>query len=158
MLFREYGLEPSEETRALAEAVRSGSEAAAGSASPTAPAVERAREAPFAPAPIRSLAAVPLDNLSRDPQKDYFADGRTDALITELGKVRALRVISRQSVMPFRSSPQSLPGIARALEVEAVVEGSVLQEKGRIRITAQLIRCDPQTASLGGELRRSDWR
>jgi TolB-like protein/DNA-binding SARP family transcriptional activator len=144
MLSREYDLEPAQETRALIDAVRSGTWAALVPDSASNPVIGQVRHVPAAPEAIRSLAVLPLENLSGDPEQDYFADGMTDALITELGKVSALRVISRQSVMPFRSSRQSLPEVARALEVDAVVEGTVLREGGDIRIIVQLIRTDPE--------------
>jgi TolB-like protein/Tfp pilus assembly protein PilF len=81
-----------------------------------------------------------LDNLSHDAAEDYFADGMTDELITELGQIAALRVISRTSVMQYRGTHKSLPQIARELNVDAVVEGTVLRSGDRIRITAQLIQ------------------
>jgi TolB-like protein/DNA-binding winged helix-turn-helix (wHTH) protein/Tfp pilus assembly protein PilF len=93
------------------------------------------------PAPaIRSLAVLPLKNLSGDSSQDYFAEGMTDELITRLAQISALRVISRTSVMAYKSVRKSLPEIARELNVDAVVEGSVLQSGERVRITAQLIR------------------
>ena len=88
---------------------------------------------------IRSIAVLPLANLSGDPEQDYFADGMTEALITDLGKIAALRVISRRSVMRYRGSDKSLQEIARELNVDAVVEGSALRSGDRVRITAQLI-------------------
>ncbi len=90
-------------------------------------------------APIRSLAVLPLANLTGDPAQDYFSDGMTDALITNLASLPALRVISRQSVMRYKGSAKPLPEIARELGVEGVVEGSVVRSAGRVRITAQLI-------------------
>ena len=97
-----------------------------------------------APGDITSIAVLPLENLSGDPEQEWFADGMTDALITELGKISALRVISRQSVMKFKGSDLSLPEIAAKLNVDAIVEGTVLQVGDRVRITAQLIRADPE--------------
>jgi TolB-like protein/DNA-binding winged helix-turn-helix (wHTH) protein/Tfp pilus assembly protein PilF len=91
-------------------------------------------------AEIRSLAVLPLVNLSHDPAEDYFADGMTDELITELEQIAALRVISRTSVMQYKGTHKSLPKIARELNVDAVVEGTVLRSGDRVRITAQLIR------------------
>jgi TolB-like protein/DNA-binding winged helix-turn-helix (wHTH) protein/tetratricopeptide (TPR) repeat protein len=87
---------------------------------------------------IRSLAVLPLENLSGDSQ-DYFADGMTDELITHLGQISALRVISRTSVMTYKGVRKPLAEIARELNVEAVVEGSVLRSGERVRVTAQLI-------------------
>lgn len=89
---------------------------------------------------IRSLAVLPLANLSGDPTEEFFADGMTDALITDLGKISALRVISRTSVMHYRDAKKTLPEIARELNVDAIVEGSVLRSGNRVRISAQLIR------------------
>ena len=89
--------------------------------------------------PIASIAVLPLQNLSGDPEQEYFADGITEALITELGKIGALRVISRTSVMQYKGTQEPLPEIARALNVDALVAGSVLREADRVRITAQLI-------------------
>ena len=89
---------------------------------------------------ISSLAVLPLANLSRDPEQDYFADGMTEALITDLAKSTDLRVISRTSVMQYKRTEKTLPEIARELQVDAVVEGSVEKSGNRVRITAQLIR------------------
>lgn len=89
---------------------------------------------------IRSLAVLPLKNLSGDPSQDYLADGMTDALIGRLSHIHDLRVISRTSVMRFKNPQVSVPQIAQILHVDALVEGSVLQEGHRIRVTAQLIR------------------
>jgi TolB-like protein/DNA-binding winged helix-turn-helix (wHTH) protein/tetratricopeptide (TPR) repeat protein len=89
--------------------------------------------------PIRSLAVLPLENLSGDPLQDYFADGMTDQLITDLGKLSSLRVISRTSVMQYKGVHRSLPQIARELNVDGVVEGTALKSGSHVRITAQLI-------------------
>jgi TolB-like protein/DNA-binding winged helix-turn-helix (wHTH) protein len=89
---------------------------------------------------IRSLAVLPLENLSHDPAQDYFADGMTDELITELGQISQLRVISRTSMMTYRGARKSLPEIGRELNVDAVVEGTVLRFGDQVRITAQLIQ------------------
>ena len=88
---------------------------------------------------INSIAVLPLENLSRDPEQDYFADGMTEELIADLSKVGALRVISRTSIMQYKGVHKPLPQIARELNVDAVVEGSVLRSGNRVRITAQLI-------------------
>ncbi len=90
---------------------------------------------------IESLAVLPLENLSHDPEQDYFADGMTEALIADLGKISALRVISRTSVMRYKAAPPQggIREIAQQLNVDAVVEGSVLRAGDRVRITAQLI-------------------
>ena len=89
---------------------------------------------------IRSLAVLPLENLSHDPSQDYFADGMTDELITELGQISQLRVISRTSAMTYKGAHKSLPQIAGELNVDAVIEGSVLRSGDQVRITAQLIQ------------------
>lgn len=91
------------------------------------------------PPAIRSLAVLPLESLSNDASQDYFADGMTDELITDLGQIGALRVISRTSVMTYKHARKPLPEIARELNVDAVVEGTVLRSGDRVRITAQLI-------------------
>jgi TolB-like protein/DNA-binding winged helix-turn-helix (wHTH) protein/Flp pilus assembly protein TadD len=88
---------------------------------------------------IRSLAVLPLESLSSDASQDYFADGMTDELISDLGQISALRVISRTSMMAYKHTRKSLPQIARELNVDAVVEGTVLRSGDQIRITAQLI-------------------
>ncbi|MGI9101583.1 MAG: protein kinase domain-containing protein [Terriglobales bacterium] len=89
---------------------------------------------------IDSLAVLPLQNLSRDPEQEYFADGMTDELITGLSKLGTLRVISRTSIMRYKNTTEPLPRIARELNVDAVVEGSVERSGGRVRIRTQLIR------------------
>ncbi|HTO85907.1 MAG TPA: protein kinase [Thermoanaerobaculia bacterium] len=88
---------------------------------------------------IDSIAVLPLANLSGDPQQEYFADGMTEELISDLAKISALRVTSRTSVMRYKSSSKSLPEIAKDLGVEAVVEGSVTRAGSQVKITAQLI-------------------
>ena len=99
---------------------------------------ERLRGAP-APPTIQSLAVLPLENLSGDPAQDYFADGITDELTTELAQVPALRVISRISATQYRAKRKSAPEIASELHVDALVEGSVVRSGDHVRITAQLI-------------------
>lgn len=89
--------------------------------------------------PIRSLAVLPLANHSGDPEQGYFADGMTEELIMNLSKISALKVISRTSVMQYKGVKRPLPQIAKELNVDAVVEGSVVKAQGRVRITAQLI-------------------
>jgi TolB-like protein/Flp pilus assembly protein TadD len=88
---------------------------------------------------VRSIAILPLENLSGDPNQDYFVDGITEELIADLGQVSALRVISRTSAMTYKNTKKTLPEIARELAVDAVVEGSVLREGSEVRVTAQLI-------------------
>jgi TolB-like protein/DNA-binding winged helix-turn-helix (wHTH) protein/Tfp pilus assembly protein PilF len=94
---------------------------------------------------LQSLAVLPLENLSRDPEQEYFADGLTDALITDLGAISSLRVISRTSVMQYKRTKKALPEIARELNVDAAVEGTVLRSGNRVRITAQLLRARTDT-------------
>ncbi len=94
---------------------------------------------------IRSVAVLPLENLSDDPEQDYFADGMTEALITDLAKISALRVISRTTAMRYKGTRKSLPEIARELKVEAVVEGSVLRVGKRARISTRLVRATSDT-------------
>jgi len=89
--------------------------------------------------PIRSLAVLPLDNLSGDSSQDYFADAMTDELITDLAKVGALRITSRTTVTLYRHTHKTLPEIARELNVDGIVEGSIARSGERVRITAQLI-------------------
>jgi TolB-like protein/DNA-binding winged helix-turn-helix (wHTH) protein len=88
---------------------------------------------------IHSIAVLPLENLSADQAQEYFSDGMTDALITDLAEVSSLRVISRTSTMRYKKSSKSLPQIARELNVEGIVAGSVQRSGNRLRITAQLI-------------------
>ena len=92
------------------------------------------------PAPIKSLAVLPLQNLSGDPAQDYFADGMTEEIIGRLSMIRGLRVVSRTSVMQFKDTRIPVPQIANSLGVDALVEGSVIRDTGRVRIHAQLIR------------------
>jgi TolB-like protein/DNA-binding winged helix-turn-helix (wHTH) protein len=88
---------------------------------------------------IRSLAVLPLANLSGDPAEEYFSDGMTDALITDLAQIGSLKVISRTSVMHYKKTDKTLPEIARELNVDGIVEGTVQRSGERVRITAQLI-------------------
>jgi TolB-like protein/DNA-binding winged helix-turn-helix (wHTH) protein/Tfp pilus assembly protein PilF len=103
------------------------------------PLLERLR-----PIKIESLAVLPLENISGNPDEEYFADGMTQALITELGKVQALRVISWQSVKQFKGTKKTVPQIARELRVDAVVEGSAMRAKDKVRITTQLVQANPE--------------
>ena len=89
---------------------------------------------------IGSIAVLPLENLSRDPEQEYFADGMTEELTTALAKIGALRVTSRTSATQYKGTKKSLPEIGRELNVDSVIEGSVLREGDRVRITAQLVR------------------
>ena len=88
---------------------------------------------------IHSLAVLPLQNLSADPAQEYFSDGLTDALITDLAQTGSLKVISRTSSMQYKQTKKSLPEIARELKVDGIVEGTVQRSGDRVRITAQLI-------------------
>ena len=94
---------------------------------------------------IQSIAVLPLENLSRDPEQQYFADGMTEELITDLAQLHALRVISRTSAMRYKGSPKSIPEIAKELSVDAVLEGSVERVGDRVRINAQLIYAPTDT-------------
>jgi TolB-like protein/Tfp pilus assembly protein PilF len=106
------------------------------------------------PPRLESLAVLPLENLSGDPEQEYFADGMTEALIAELSKIGALRIISRTSVMRYRETDKALPEIARELGVDAVVEGSVLRVGDRVRVTAQLIQAQLDTHLWSGKYDR----
>jgi TolB-like protein/DNA-binding winged helix-turn-helix (wHTH) protein len=109
------------------------------------------------PPVIRSLAVLPLESLSNEASQDYFADGMTDELISDLGQISALRVISRTSVMTYKHARKPLPQIACELNVDAVVEGTVLRSGDQVRITAQLIEAATDkhlwSQSYEGELR-----
>lgn len=94
---------------------------------------------PLAGVEIHSIVVLPMVNLSADPSQEYFADGMTEALTANLAKIGSLRVVSRTSAMHFKGSPEPLREIARKLGVEAAVEGSVVREGDRVRITAQLV-------------------
>jgi TolB-like protein/DNA-binding winged helix-turn-helix (wHTH) protein/Flp pilus assembly protein TadD len=115
------------------------------------------RSRALGPTGIRSIAVLPLENLSGDASQNYFADGMTDELITDLAQISALRVISRTSVMVYKGARKSLPQIARELNVDAVVEGTVLRSGDQVRITAQLIEASTDkhlwSQSYEGELR-----
>ncbi len=125
------------ELRAALDALSSNVTPVPGTARPRGAAARRRTKAS---GPIRSLAVLPLENLSGDPAQEYFADGMTEALIARLAKIGTLRVISRTSAMLYKGARKPLPEIARELKVDAVVEGSVLRSGGQVRITAQLIR------------------
>ena len=106
---------------------------------------------------IHSLAVLPLENLSNDASQDYFADGMTDELITHLGQISAIRVISRTSAMTYKNARKPLAEIARELNVDAVVEGSVLHSGERVRIAAQLIEV-PADKQIWAESYEGDFR
>lgn len=107
------------------------------------------------PGAIQSIAVLPLDNLSGDPSQDYFADGMTDALITELSQIRKLRVISRTSVMQYKHTQKSLDQIAQELNVDAIVEGSVVRAGDRVRISAKLFQTNIEGALWAGNFERN---
>jgi TolB-like protein len=112
----------------------------------------RARDA--SRAKIRSMAVLPLQNLSGDPTQDYVADGMTEELIGRLARIHGLRVISRTSTMHFKNTQLSVPEIARMLAVDAIVEGSLVQEGHQIRVHAQLIRAVTDEHIWAGEYQR----
>src|SRR5215469_1311789 len=107
------------------------------------------------PGAIQSLAVLPLENLSGDPAQDYFAEGMTDALITELSQIRKLRVISRTSVMQYKHTQKPLDQIAQDLNVDAIVEGSVVRVGSRVRISAKLFQANIEGALWGGSFERN---
>jgi TolB-like protein/tetratricopeptide (TPR) repeat protein len=96
-------------------------------------------------APVRSIAVLPLQNLSRDPDQEFFSDGMTEALISSLAQLNSIDVISRTSVMRFKGTTKGAPEIGRELGVDAIVEGSVQRAGGRVRISAQLVRAATAT-------------
>jgi TolB-like protein/DNA-binding winged helix-turn-helix (wHTH) protein len=104
---------------------------------------------------IQALAVLPLTNLSGDPEQEYFADGMTESLITELGKIGSPRVISRQSVMQYKSSKKSLREIAGELKVDAVLEGTVVRSGDRMRVTIHLAQAFPERQLWAQEYDRS---
>jgi TolB-like protein/DNA-binding winged helix-turn-helix (wHTH) protein/Tfp pilus assembly protein PilF len=104
---------------------------------------------------IQALAVLPLTNLSGDPEQEYFADGMTESLITELGKISSPRVISRQSMMQYKSSKKSLQEIAGELKVDAVVEGTVVRSGDRVRVTIHLSQALPERQLWAQEYNRS---
>ena len=106
---------------------------------------------------IESIAVLPLENLSGNPEQEYFADGMTDELIATLAKIGSLRVISRTSVMRYKGTKKPLPEIARELNVEGIVEGTVLRAGDRVRITAQLLHA-PTDRHLWAESYESELR
>jgi TolB-like protein/DNA-binding winged helix-turn-helix (wHTH) protein len=112
------------------------------------PGVEAARPV------ITRLAVLPLENLSGDPTQDYFADGMTEALIGNLARIRALQVVSRTSVMRFKGATRPLSEIARALNVDAIIEGSVQRTNDRVRISVQLVHAATDTHLWAREYER----
>src|SRR5437016_6064609 len=104
---------------------------------------------------IQAIAVLPLTNLSGDPEQEYFADGMTESLITELGKISSPRVISRQSVMQYKASKKSLQEIAGELKVDAVLEGTVVRFGDRVRVTIHLSQALPEHQLWAQEYNRS---
>ena len=104
---------------------------------------------------VSTLAVLPLANLSGNPEEDYFVDGMTEALITTFARISALRVVSRTSVMRFKSSERSLPAIAAELGADAIITGSVARDGDRLRITAQLIDVATDTVLWGDSFERA---
>jgi serine/threonine-protein kinase len=104
---------------------------------------------------IQSIAVLPLENLSGDPSQDYFAEGMTDALITELSQIKKLRVISRTSVMQYRHTQKPLQEIAQELNVDALVEGSVVRSGERVRISAKLMQTNVEGALWADNFERN---
>ena len=103
---------------------------------------------------IKSIAVLPLENISGDPEQEYFVDGLTDALISELAQISSLRVVSRTSIMQFKGVRKPIEEIANALNVDALVEGTVLYNNGEIRITVQLIKVNPEQHLWANDYRR----
>jgi TolB-like protein/DNA-binding winged helix-turn-helix (wHTH) protein/Flp pilus assembly protein TadD len=108
------------------------------------PGPRRQASTPSPTGTIRSVAVLPLQNLSRDQEQEYFADGMTDELITQLARIGSLRVISRTSVMRLKATRKTLAEIARELNVDAVVAGTVARSADRVRVTAQVIQVNPE--------------
>ncbi len=101
--------------------------------------LQRKAAAEEANAPIRKIAVLPFDNMMRDPEQEYFVDGMTEALITELAQIKSLQVRGRTSVMQYKGTMKTIPEIARELDVDGIIEGSVMREGDEVRITARLI-------------------
>ena len=102
---------------------------------------------------IRSVAVLPLENLSGDPEQEYFADGMTEQLIADLATIGRLRVISRASVMHYKQARKPVPTIARELQVDAIVEGSIVRAGDRVRIIAKLDHGSHGRSHLDAEFR-----
>ena len=134
LMREEYGVEPSPETEGAGSADPRQAHAAA-QADPRVALSAR---------PIRSIAVLPLENLTGRAEDEYFADGMTEMLITELSGIGALRVVSRQSVRAFKGSDRPLRDLTDLLGVDAVLEGSVLRAADRIRVVVQLVRIEPE--------------
>jgi len=133
LMREDYGVEPSAETEALIGEIRDRRRPLS---TPTPMVTLRGA--------IRSIAVLPLENLTGRSEDEYFADGMTEMLITELSGIRALRVVSRQSVRAFKGSDRPLRDVTDLLGVDAVLEGSVLRAGDRIRVVVQLVRVEPE--------------
>jgi len=105
-------------------------------------------------APIRSIAVIPLENFSDVPADEYFCQGATDALISELGRIHSLRIVSRQSVMQYKGTSKTIPQIAKELRVDAVIEGTVFRDGSFVRVSVQLIRANPEEHLWANSYRR----
>jgi TolB-like protein len=147
---REIGAGPEPATRRLADAIRARIEASA-PLSPATPARADTTAAAFA---VASLAVLPFANLTGDPEQEYFADGMADALITQLARLNAFRVISRQSTLRFRQSDLAVADIAAALGVDAVTEGTVSRAGDRVRVAVQLVQARPERHLWAGAYER----
>ena len=133
LMREEYGVEPSPETEALVHEIRDRR-----TPMPRPTPANPVRKA------IHSIAVLPLENLTGRTEDEYFADGMTEMLITELSAIGALRVVSRQSVRAFKGSDRPLRDVTELLGVDAVLEGSVLRAGDRIRVVVQLVRVEPE--------------
>ena len=105
-------------------------------------------------APIRSIAVLPLENLSDVPADEYFCQGATDALISELGRIHSLRIVSRQSVIQYKGTSKTIPQIAKELHVDAIVEGTIIRDANYVRVSVQLIRANPEEHLWANSYRR----
>jgi len=121
----------------------------------TTASIMRSRSTSAAGAPITSIAVLPLANMSADRSQEYFADGMTEAVISNLAQIRALKVTSRTSIMRYKGSTKSVPEIARELNVDAIVEGSVHREGARVLVTARLIRAATDSRLWANEYQRN---
>ena len=106
---------------------------------------------------LRSIAVLPLENLSNDPEQEYFVEGMHETLISELSKIKSLRIISRTSVLRYRHTTKTSREIAKELDIDAIVEGSAIQEGGQVRITTRLIDAKSDS-QLWGERYDQDYR
>ena len=109
------------------------------------------------PLRVNSIAVLPLENLSRDPEQDYFADGMTEALICTLSRIHGLRMISRSTALRFKQTKKSLPEIARELDVDAVVEGTVSRYCDRVRVSGNLVHAPTDRCLWSGSY-EAEWK